>query len=89
MSFRNQFIILKAGNTNIPMSEYNIAKLFLIYKLGKKELSKMMYNTKNNKLVSNQIFNKFYKNTLAHIAEFLNIELNKTGESFTLDLNEL
>ena len=49
-------IILKAGNTNIPMSEYNIAKLFLLYKLGKKELSKMMYNTKNNKLHFNSLY---------------------------------
>lgn len=82
-------LILKAGDISIPMSEYNIAKLFLIHKLGKKELSKMLYNTKNNKLVSNQIFNKFYKNTLCHISDLLNVELNKTGEVFKLNIDEL
>lgn len=82
-------LVLKAGGYSIPMSEYAIAKLFLIHKLGKKELSKMLFNTKNNKLVSNQIFNKFYKNTLSHIATLLNSELNKTGESFEFNTDEL
>lgn len=82
-------LVLKAGDTSIPMSEYNIARLFLIHKLGKKELSKMLYNTKNNKLVSNQIFNKFYKNTLSHISDILNDELGKSGESFKFNVEEL
>lgn len=82
-------LVLKAGEYSIPMSEYAIAKLFLVHKLGKKELSKMLFNTKNNKLVSNQIFNKFYKNTLSHIAALLNSELNKTGESFEFNTDEL
>lgn len=85
----SRHIVIKAGNISIPMSEYNIAKLFLVYKLGKKELSKMIVNTKNNKLVSNQIFNKFYKNTLMHISELLNGELSEVGESFYLDENSL
>lgn len=82
---QSSHILLKAGDCSIPMSEYAIAKLFLVHKLGKKELSRMMYNAKNGKLVSNQIFNKFYKNTLSHIAELLNGELSDAGESFTLD----
>lgn len=82
---QSSHILLKAGDCSIPMSEYAIAKLFLVHKLGKKELSRMMHNAKNGKLVSNQIFNKFYKNTLSHIAELLNGELSDAGESFTLD----
>lgn len=82
-------IVIKAGSISIPMSEYIIAKLFLMYNLGKKELSKMMYNSRNNKLVSNQIFNKFYKNTLMHISELLNDELNEYGESFTINSEDL
>lgn len=82
---QSSHILLKAGDCSIPMSEYAIAKLFLVHKLGKKELSRMMYNAKNGKLVSNQIFNKFYKNALSHIAELLNGELSDAGESFTLD----
>lgn len=85
----NNRIVIKAGSTVIPMSEYNIAKLFMMYGLGKKELSKMMYNTTNNKLVSNQIFNKFYKQTMIHIAELLNKEANEIGETFFINEDEL
>jgi hypothetical protein len=82
-------IVLKAGNTIIPFSEYTLAKLFMVHQLGKKELSKMMFNTTNNKLVSNQIFNKFYKQTMMHIADLLNKEANICGETFSIDENEL
>ena len=61
----------------------------MVHKLGKKELSKMMYNTTNNKLVSNQIFNKFYKQTMLHIAELISKEANSCGETFIIDENEL
>ena len=82
-------IVFKAGDTSIPFSEYTLAKLFMVHQLGKKELSKMMYNTTNNKLVSNQIFNKFYKQTMLHIAELLNKEANYCGETFSIDENDL
>lgn len=85
----SDFIVLKAGNTQIPMSEYNIAKLFIIHHLGKKELSRIMYNTKTSKLVSNQIFNKFYKQTLMHIVCLLQDEAEFCGERFDLDKDEL
>jgi hypothetical protein len=78
-------IVFKVNDTLVPYSEYTLAKLFIKYNLGKKELSKMMYNTSNNKLVSNQIFNKFYKQTLMHIADLLNKEANECGESFNID----
>lgn len=85
----SSFIVLKAGNTQIPMSEYNIAKLFIVHQLGKKELSKIMYNTKTEKLVSNQVFNKFYKQTLMHISDILKEEANFCGESFSIDSEDL
>lgn len=82
-------IVFKAGDTTIPFSEYTLAKLFMVHQLGKKELSKMMYNTTNNKLVSNQIFNKFYKQTMMHIADLLNKEANEIGETFSINEEEL
>jgi hypothetical protein len=82
-------IVFKAGDTTMPFSEYTLAKLFMVHQLCKKELSKMMYNTTNNKLVSNQIFNKFYKQTMMHIADLLNKEANEIGETFSIDENEL
>ena len=82
-------IIFKAGDTTMPFSEYTLAKLFMVHQLGKKELSKMMYNTTNNKLVSNQIFNKFYKQTMMHIADLLNKEANEIGETFSINEEEL
>lgn len=85
----SRHIVIKAGSFSIPYSEYNLAKLFLVYKLGKKELSKMVFNTNNNKLVSNQIFNKLYKNTLLHISELLNLELSSVNESFCINENDL
>lgn len=85
----NNRIALKAGNTVIPFSEYYLAKLFMKHHLDKKELSKMMYNTSTNKLVSNQIFNKFYKRTLMHIAELLNKEASECGESFSINETDL
>jgi hypothetical protein len=85
----NSRIVLKANSTIIQLSEYNLAKLFMVYHLGKKELSKMMFNTSNNKLVSNQIFNKFYKNTMIHIAQLLNEEANECGETFSINENDL
>ena len=85
----NNRIVFKANNTVIPLSEYTLAKLFMVHQLGKKELSKMMFNTTNNKLVSNQIFNKFYKQTMMHIAELLNKEANECGETFSIDENDL
>ena len=54
-------LIIKANSTEIPFSEYTFAKLFITYQLGKKELSRIVYNTATNKPVSNQIFNMFYK----------------------------
>ena len=85
----NNRIVLKANKTAIPLSEYTLAKLFMVHQLGKKELSKMMFNTTNNKLVSNQIFNKFYKQMMIHIAELLNKEANEVGETFSIDESEL
>lgn len=85
----NNRIVFKANNTIVPLSEYTLAKLFMVYQLGKKELSKMMYNTTNNKLVSNQIFNKFYKRAMMHIAELLSKEANECGETFSIDENDL
>ena len=85
----NKRIIFKANDTSIPFSEYTLAKLFIVHQLGKKELSKMMYNTSNDKLVSNQIFNKFYKQTMLHIADLLNKEAESIGETFSIDENSL
>lgn len=85
----NNRIVLKANNTVIPFSEYTLAKLFIVYQVSKKELSKIMYNTTNNKLVSNQIFNKFYKKTLMHIAKLLNREASYCDESFNINEEEL
>lgn len=85
----SNFIVLKAGNTQVPMSEYNIARLFIVYQMGKKELSKIMYNTKTGKLVSNQIFNKFYKQTLMRIASIIRDEANFCGEKFSLNQEDL
>ena len=85
----NTRIVLKANKTAIPLSEYTLAKLFMVHQLGKKELSKMMYNTTNNKLVSNQIFNKFYKQMIMHVADLLNKEANEVGETFSINEDEL
>lgn len=85
----SNFIVLKAGNTQVPMSEYNIARLFIMYQMGKKELSRIMYNTKTGKLVSNQIFNKFYKQTLMRIASIISDEANFCGEKFSLNQEDL
>lgn len=83
----NSRIVLKANDTEIPFNEYNLAKLFMVHDLGKKELSKIVYNKTNNKLVSNQIFNKFYKNMLNHIADLLNSEAATVGETFTFNVD--
>lgn len=85
----NSRIVIKANDTMIPLSEYNLAKLFLVHHLGKKELSKMIYNTSNSKLVSNQMFNKFYKNMMMHVASLLNEEANECGETFSINENDL
>lgn len=85
----SSFIVLKAGSTQVPMSEYNIAKLFMVYQMGKKELSRIMYNTKTDKLVSNQIFNKFYKQTLMRIANIINNEAAFCGEKFSIKQEDL
>jgi hypothetical protein len=85
----NRRIVFKANDTVIPFSEYTLAKLFIVHQMSKKELSKLVYNTSNTKLVSNQIFNKFYKQTLMHIAELLNDEAKSVGEVFEIDENEL
>ena len=86
---KSKRIVFKANNTVIPFSEYSLAKLFMVHQIGKKELSKMMYNTSNDKLVSNQIFNKFYKRTLLHIADLLNKEANECGETFSINEDDL
>ncbi len=86
---KSKNIVFKAGSVTIPFSERTLAKLFIIHHLGKKELSKMMYNKSNNKLVSNQVFNKFYKKTMMHIADILNKEANDVGETFGIDENNL
>lgn len=85
----NNRIVLKINNTVVPLSEYNLAKLFIVHRLNKKELSKMVYNVTSNRLVSNQIFNKFYKQTLMHIAELLNKEAIECGERFSINESEL
>lgn len=82
-------IVLKANDTVVPFSEYNFAKLFIVYNFGKKELSKLVYNKSNNKLVSNQIFNKFYKQMLMHISNILNDEANEVGEKFSINEDNL
>lgn len=84
----NRYFI-KAGETTIPLSEYLIAKLFILYNFGKKELSKMIYNTLNYKLVSNQCFNKLYKQTLCHIARRIKEESKEAGEVFTFDIDDI
>lgn len=81
----NSRLVFKANDTVIPFSEFTLAKLFIVHQLGKKELSKMLYNTTNGKTVSNQIFNKFYKQTLTHIAELLNKEAESVGETFAFN----
>lgn len=85
----SSFIVLKAGNTQVPLSEYNIARLFIIYQMGKKELSRIMYNTKTGKLVSNQIFNKFYKQALMRIANIISDEADFCGEKFYINQEDL
>lgn len=85
----SSFIVLRAGDTQVPMSEYNIARLFITYNMGKKELSRIMYNTKTGKLVSNQIFNKFYKQTLMRIANIISDEADFCGEKFSINQEEL
>lgn len=85
----SSFIVLKAGNTQVPLSEYNIARLFIVYQMGKKELSRIMYNTKTDKLVSNQIFNKFYKQTLMRIANIISNEAAFCGEKFSINQEDL
>lgn len=85
----SSFIVLKAGNTQVPLSEYNIARLFIVYQMGKKELSRIMYNTKTDKLVSNQIFNKFYKQTLTRIASIISNEADFCGEKFSINQEDL
>lgn len=82
-------LVLKANDTVVPFSEYNFAKLFIVYNFGKKELSKLVYNKSNNKLVSNQIFNKFYKQMLMHISNILNEEANEIGENFSINEDDL
>lgn len=82
-------IVFKANETVIPFSEYTLARLFMSHQLGKKELSKMMFNKSNNKTVSNQIFNKFYKQTLMHIADLLNTEAKEVGEVFSINEEDL
>lgn len=84
----NNRIVLKAGNTSIPLSEYNLAKLFITHSFGKKELSKMMINTTNNKPVSNQIFNKFYKQMIADVASQISQEYSDLGEVFKINIDE-
>lgn len=85
----SSFIVLKAGDTQVPVSEYNIAKLFMMYQMDKKELSRIMYNTKTGKLVSNQIFNKFYKQTLMRIANIISNEAAFCGEKFSISREDL
>lgn len=82
-------IVLRAGNTEIPFSEYALAKLFIVHQLSKKELAKIVINSSTQKPVSNQIFNKFYKQTLMHISELLNKEANECGEYFSINENDL
>ena len=48
-----------------------------------------MINTSTNKPVSNQIFNKFYKQTLMHLSELLNKEACECGETFSINEDEL
>lgn len=81
-------VVLRAGNVTVPLSEYALAKLFVIDHLGKHELSKMMYNVASNKLVSNQIFNKFYKQMIMHVARLVSDECASVGESFAINIDE-
>lgn len=82
-------LVFKANETVIPVSEYTLAKLFIVHRLGKKELSKLMFNKDKNQTVSNQMFNKIYKQTLMHIASLLSDEAELVGETFTLNEDEL
>lgn len=82
-------IVLKANNTSIPYSEHNLAKLFVVYQLGKKELSKLVYNKETKKLVSNQIFNKLYKSMMLHIASLLNSESSSSEEFINICESDL
>ena len=56
--------------------------------LSKKELSKIIYNKSNCKLVSNQSFNKLYKQMITDIAGILNKESNEAGEQFEINIDE-
>ena len=85
----SSLIVLKAGNAQVPMSEYNIARLFIMHHMRKKELSKIMYNTRTGKLVSNQVFNKFYKHALMRIVSIISDEADFCGEKFSLNQEDL
>ena len=80
--------VIKAHKTELPYSEQNLAKLFIVYHLGKKELSKIIYNKSNCKPVSNQSFNKLYKQMITDIAVILNKESNEVGEQFEINIDE-
>lgn len=80
--------ILKANNIEVPYSEYTLAQLFVVHSLGKKELSKIIYNNSNGKLISNQSFNKLYKQMIMHISNVLSKECAKSGERFDINIDE-
>lgn len=85
----NRRIVMRAGETEVPMSEYILAKMFMLYHFDKKMMSKMMFNKDTNNLISNRMFLKFYKGMMLHLAEIINKEYSYAGERFTLDEDEL
>lgn len=85
----NSKIVLRGRSVSYPLTEYLLADLIINQDCDKKILSKMMYNTETNKPVSNQIFNKFYKRTIMHIAYLLDKEAKSVGEVFSINEEEL
>lgn len=85
----NNKIVLRGRSVSYPLTEYLLADLIINQDCDKKILSKMMYNTETNKPVSNQIFNKFYKRTVMHIAYLLDKEAKSVGEVFSINEEDL
>lgn len=85
----NSKIVLRGKEIVCPLTEYLLADLLINHECDKKILSKMMYNTETNKPVSNQIFNKFYKQMMMHIADILSKEAKSVGETFSINESEL
>lgn len=85
----NRRLSVRTKDVHAPLSESLLAWLIVEGGISKKELAKMIFNDETDKLVSNQIFNKFYKHTILHIAKVIDQESKKYGETFSIDEAEL